>query len=615
MSLFRPIRPRPARTLLLAAALALACPGGAHAGSLADSTQVFPRLGMPGAIRGNGYPYLDSTGAVIPEILDAVARYDVLIMDVSPVTEYHPEILAGLRARNPGLTALGYVLGHDIWNAVQVDSLVHFPTRYNRLVRDLDGYLYNTRGEWYPTARVNIAKRDRTGRYVVAEAVANLFVDAVYNTGLWDGLFLDVFCDDIDWTQGGTDSIDYRRAGYSDYAAFRAAWKAGGDTLASILRRRCGSDAVLVGNCGQGTRYAWFNGWTRENFPLQNGGTWESNMFRVPGGYFTDDANHREPTCNVIFLPIDDYQPYDPVDTRRVRLVLGSAALGQGVATVGPFSQAIHYPPHVTWWYDEYAVDLATGRASTLPQHTGWLGRALGAWYQMVWVGPGPDAVTHPDFESGVTDGWWFGSNAVAPATLAHDTLESAVGRASARVTQTGVGAAPWYTTFATVSSLPVTAGLDYAATFYAKASKPRRITVAMAAPTVTYASLDVDLGTEWRRYQVVMRPRASANAQLHVHLAGDDGTVWLDDVHLQRGATSVYRRDFQNGIVLVNPSGSAQTVPLGQPFRRILGTVDPVVNDGGVVTQVTVPAADALFLIGHDTTPPVEVRDLRVIR
>src|SRR5512139_920209 len=116
MNLFRHIRSRGARTTLIAAVLTLVCVAGVRAEGLVDTSQVFPRLGIPGAIRGNGYPYLDSTGTVIPAILDAVARYDVNIMDASPVTEYHNEILAGLRARNPRTKVLAYVLGHDIWD-------------------------------------------------------------------------------------------------------------------------------------------------------------------------------------------------------------------------------------------------------------------------------------------------------------------------------------------------------------------------------------------------------------------------------------------------------------------------------------------------------------------
>ena len=52
-------------------------------------------------------------------------------------------------------------------------------------------------------------------------------------------------------------------------------------------------------------------------------------------------------------------------------------------------------------------------------------------------------------------------------------------------------------------------------------------------------------------------------------------------------------------------------TVPLGRTFRRILGMRDRLTNDGAVITQETVPAGDARFLIGSDTTAPAGVTDL----
>ncbi len=86
----------------------------------------------------------------------------------------------------------------------------------------------------------------------------------------------------------------------------------------------------------------------------------------------------------------------------------------------------------------------------------------------------------------------------------------------------------------------------------------------------------------------------------------------WLDDVHFQSDVSNLYRRDFQNGIVLVNPSGIPMSVPLERPFRKIAGSVSPDVNDGSSVSNVTVPPSDALFLIGDDVTPPAAVTNLR---
>jgi hypothetical protein len=83
----------------------------------------------------------------------------------------------------------------------------------------------------------------------------------------------------------------------------------------------------------------------------------------------------------------------------------------------------------------------------------------------------------------------------------------------------------------------------------------------------------------------------------------------WYDEFNVNLGAAlqpavtaayqnGVYRRDFQNGIVLVNPRGNGtQTVTLGGTFHKIVGTQDPATNNGQAVTSVSLNAADGLVL------------------
>src|SRR5204863_8861939 len=117
----------------------------------------------------------------------------------------------------------------------------------------------------------------------------------------------------------------------------------------------------------------------------------------------------------------------------------------------------------------EYAVDLTSGQSSTQLQHTGWLGQALGPYYQMIWVGTAPDAVTNPDFETDVTSGWSFSYQ--IPATIAQDVTTAAKGSASAHIHIPAAGSTDWYVVLAATTSLPVSSGQTYSATFWAKAS------------------------------------------------------------------------------------------------------------------------------------------------
>ena len=87
-------------------------------------------------------------------------------------------------------------------------------------------------------------------------------------------------------------------------------------------------------------------------------------------------------------------------------------------------------------------------------------------------------------------------------------------------------------------------------------------------------------------------------------------GVQWFDEYNAKLGTAvgaapagpwqkGLWRRDFTNGIALVNPKGNgAQTVTLGDTFVKLKGTQDPAVNNGQKVTQVTLPDRDGIILL-----------------
>jgi hypothetical protein len=62
--------------------------------------------------------------------------------------------------------------------------------------------------------------------------------------------------------------------------------------------------------------------------------------------------------------------------------------------------------------------------------------------------------------------------------------------------------------------------------------------------------------------------------------------------------ADNVYRRDFENGVVINNSTGTSRTVDLGGAFRKLRGTQNPTLNNGATVTSVTVPGKDGIILL-----------------
>ncbi len=86
-------------------------------------------------------------------------------------------------------------------------------------------------------------------------------------------------------------------------------------------------------------------------------------------------------------------------------------------------------------------------------------------------------------------------------------------------------------------------------------------------------------------------------------------GVVWFDelDQKLGQGQTiptaawqkGVWRRDFDNGIVLVNPKGNGtQTLTLETSYVKFKGTQDPTTNNGQTLTTITLKDRDGIILL-----------------
>ncbi|MFH0815175.1 MAG: putative glycoside hydrolase [Candidatus Falkowbacteria bacterium] len=59
-----------------------------------------------------------------------------------------------------------------------------------------------------------------------------------------------------------------------------------------------------------------------------------------------------------------------------------------------------------------------------------------------------------------------------------------------------------------------------------------------------------------------------------------------------------VWRRDFENGLVIANSSGSTQQIMLDGEYEKIHGTQDPDTNDGSFVEDVELAPRDGLVLL-----------------
>jgi Hypothetical glycosyl hydrolase family 15 len=79
-------------------------------------------------------------------------------------------------------------------------------------------------------------------------------------------------------------------------------------------------------------------------------------------------------------------------------------------------------------------------------------------------------------------------------------------------------------------------------------------------------------------------------SAKLGTAISGPQTKAWQ---------SGVWRRDFENGIALVNPKGNGtRTVTLGGTFKHLAGKQAPSVNNGESVTEVTLNARDGVILM-----------------
>ena len=62
-----------------------------------------------------------------------------------------------------------------------------------------------------------------------------------------------------------------------------------------------------------------------------------------------------------------------------------------------------------------------------------------------------------------------------------------------------------------------------------------------------------------------------------------------------------VWRRDFQRGVVLVNPTHEPRTVTVDPGLRRLAGSQDPLMNDGAAVKQIRLAPKDGIVLSRED--------------
>ena len=89
----------------------------------------------------------------------------------------------------------------------------------------------------------------------------------------------------------------------------------------------------------------------------------------------------------------------------------------------------------------------------------------------------------------------------------------------------------------------------------------------------------------------------------------------WFDEYSINLGKAidppqkvawyrGVYRRAFEKGIALVNPTARSVDVDLGEPLYLLAGTQDKYVNNGRRVSKLTIDPKDGVILSRYPVSP-----------
>jgi len=284
---------------------------------------------------------------------------------------------------------------------------------------------------------------------------------------------------------------------------------------------------------------------------------------QIAYGYDYSPQRHTPPTT---WNFARDYYPY-------MRFGLAFTLMSDGY-----FSHELGDTDHgQDWWYDELEFKL---------------GPPLGA-AQRIALRPAEDRelLENGGFESALGDTWrlWCDRSTGNSATAQRDTGVKHGGTAAACIAITGAGRRGGIEL--TQSRRALERGKTYDLAFWVRADHPVELAVVASKGSPNWDNYglrqDVRLTTQWQPVTLTFEAtRTVQDSRIQFLCGGETGKIWIDEVSLKEHGEEVFRRDFQNGIALLNGSRRRQTVDVGEGCARLQGQQAPkfqyILDDGG---------------------------------
>ncbi len=452
------------------------------------------------------------------------------------------------------------------------------------------------------------------GGQTYTDAVVNYMVDNVMASGVWDGIMIDnaipkvsFYIPDsqdpslIDFDINLNGQRDETPAQISDQT--KEAWIG----FMESLRAEVGENEIIIGNAGftpYGCLAPYLDGYIFEILldswfmgRLQpNEGAWRTTFDL----YYMAQERTREPHLNILEAaghPLgmsdapEDRNYLEPTaeDIEKQRLGLGTALLGDGFYEYDLFDNRA-----VPYWFDEYMVD-EDGVAVEDPGCKGYLGMPLGDAVEL----RSPETLLWEEgFEGGAMPSDMQGEGAVEDGRLVIYNPDHTAYKQTTKVdTKTGS------ISFSSGETCVVEFDWEILETFDDRFYVGITSTEGMLG---SYTLPEVHTGGSGEvRFPVTLNH--GSGFQLEIALTSGGGKVAIDDVKVYEGGAGPWRRDFENGFVLVNPLNKPYTFTAEElvgaysrtGIKRILGTQAPEVNNGEPVTDtLTLEPFDAIILL-----------------
>ncbi len=598
----------------------------------------------------------------LPEIERNLAAVDLITGTNGDATLSTGAWMKRLRDINPSLRVIPYQQAFmtqyidrpPVWGSAGLNAL------FNQTVRP-EWFLFDTSGKpvFSPDFPQNIQMNHTPFAFKANGVDFNQHLVQFLQSGsLPSGLFEGFHFDQPEWypnplladRNGRFPLMDTNLDGKADtQKELHDNWKSGFVNFFRLAREKFGPNRLMFGNAGyisqNPTMLGFLNGWLREIY----------NPYEVStnGEWRTDDASYwyqthqayqasmryaqapsmtafqysgsglGTPTGGITANGYPDRRPtLEPRDYRRMRFGLASTLLDDGF-----FEYDLVDNTTIPLWFDEYAVD-GSGAASRDLRHKGYLGQPLA---DAVELRTAERLVAEVNFDSTTPTGITLGESFVST-----NTPGLVLSGANSGIFSYTDLARVQYIAASNPAALPLEGGKTYEATMDYMVLDYRPSTYrgllafgiqvqgeALTQGRSNFQFLpDIDGPGQRGRLRVVTRvPQGQVGSLTAGFL--DAGIVVVDNIRITEGGPGVWRRDFENGIVLVNPTPNAIQITQGQlvgplnrsGVRRIRGTQSPAVNDGSAVTNgLQLGPGEGIILLANRVSPAPMVAPTSIV-